>query len=76
MQLPICQPLTEPTQDPTGGDLKHTAQLYVLLPMFSMDNDQNPEDAMPCPNGGRPHELCGRELGEALIKLFGFIPEA
>jgi hypothetical protein len=76
MQLPICQPLTEPTQDPTGGELKHTAQLYVLVPMFSMDNDQNPDDAMPCPSGGRPGELCGHALGEALIKMFGFIPEA
>jgi hypothetical protein len=76
MQLPICQPLTEPTQDPPGGELKHTAQLSVLVPMFSMDNDQNPDDAMPCPNGGRPGELCGHALGEALIKMFGFIPEA
>jgi hypothetical protein len=24
MQIPICQAVTEPTQDPTGGDLKHT----------------------------------------------------
>src|SRR5215469_12036742 len=50
MQTPICQPITEPTQDPTGGDIKHTAHLYVFLPMFSVDNDQNPNDAMPCPN--------------------------
>src|SRR6266487_6645039 len=28
MQIPICQAVTEPTQDPTGGDLKHTAHLY------------------------------------------------
>jgi hypothetical protein len=34
MQTPICQPITEPTQDPTGGDIKHTAHLYVFLPMF------------------------------------------
>lgn len=76
MQTPICQPLTEPTQDPAGGDLKHTAQLYVLLPMFSVDNDQNPEDAIPCPKQPRPGELCGAPLGKALISLFGFIPEA
>lgn len=31
---------------------------------------------VPCPNGGRPGELCGPALGKALISLFGFIPEA
>ncbi len=76
MQTPVCQPITEPTQDPTGGDIKHTAHLYVFIPMFSVDNDQNPNDAMPCPNGGRPGELCGPALGAELIKLFGAIPEA
>jgi len=76
MQIPICQAVTEPTQDPTGGDLKHTAHLYVLIPMFSVDNDTNPNDAMPCPDGGRPGELCGPALGNALISLFGFVPEA
>lgn len=76
MQTPICQAVTEPTQDPAGGDLKHTAHLYVLVPMFSVDNDQNVNDAMPCPNGGRTGELCGPELGAALIKAFGAIPEA
>src|SRR5215469_263023 len=29
MQTPICQPVTEPTQDPSGGNIKHTAHLYV-----------------------------------------------
>jgi len=76
MQTPICQPVTEPNQDPTGGNIKHTAHLYVFVPMFSVDNDQNPNDAMPCPNGGRPGELCGPALGATLIKLFGFVPEA
>lgn len=76
MQFPICQVVTEPTQDPTGGPIEKTAHLYVLVPMFSVDNDQNPNDAMPCPNGGRPTELCGRRLGETLIKLFGAVPEA
>jgi hypothetical protein len=76
MQTPICQPVTEPTEDPAGGDIKHTAHLYVFVPMFSVDNDQNPNDAMPCPNGGRPGELCGPALGSALISLFGFVPEA
>src|ERR1051326_4006951 len=76
MQTPICQPITEPTQDPAGGDIKHTAHLYVLVPMFSVDHDTNPLDAMPCPSGGRPGELCGSALGSALIKFFGFVPEA
>src|SRR5262249_9766291 len=76
LQTPICQAVTEPTEDPTGGDIKHTAHLYVFIPMFSLDNDQNPADAMPCPNGGRPGELCGSALGSALIKAFGFLPEA
>ncbi len=76
MQTPICQPITEPTQDPAGRDIKHTAHLYVLIPMFSVDHDTNPNDAMPCPNGGRSGELCGPVLGAALIKLFGFVPEA
>ena len=35
MQTLICQPITEPTQDPTGGSINNTAHLYVLLPMFS-----------------------------------------
>src|SRR5215469_11752132 len=61
MQTPICQPVTEPTEDPTGGNIKHTAHLYVFVPMFSVDNDQKPGDAMACPNGGRPGELCGRK---------------
>jgi hypothetical protein len=76
MQTPICQPVTEPTEDPTGGNIKHTAHLYVFLPMFSVNNDQNPNDAMACPNGGRPEELCGPALGAALIGLFGFVLEA
>lgn len=76
MQTPICQPVTEPTQDPSAANIKHTAHLYVFVPMFSIDNDQNPNDAMPCPNGGRPGELCGATLGATLIQLFGFVPEA
>jgi len=76
LQTPICQVVTEPSAYPTGGSIKHTAHLYVFVPMFSVDNDQNPADAMPCPNGGRPGELCGIALGQQLIKLFGFVPEA
>ncbi|MGC2077199.1 MAG: hypothetical protein WA728_14420 [Xanthobacteraceae bacterium] len=74
MQTPVCQVVTEPTQDPTGGKIKHTAHLYVLVPMFGTDT--NPKDAMDCPDGGRPGELCGADLGNALISLFGAVPEA
>ncbi len=76
MQTPICQVVTESTIDPSGADIKHTAHLYVLVPMFSINDDKYPTDAMPCPNGGRPGELCGEALGTALISLFGAIPEA
>ena len=76
MQIPICQAVTEPSEDPAGHNIKHTAHLYVFVPMFSLDNDQNPADAMPCPNGGRRGELCGSALGNALIQFFGFVPEA
>lgn len=77
MQIPICQAVTEPTQDPAGGDLKHTAHLYVLIPFFSVDGDKNPADAMPCPDvQPRPGELCGTDLGNALLSTFGFLPEA
>src|SRR5438552_5335171 len=38
MQAPICQVVTEPTAGPAGGDIKHTAHLYVLVPMFSVDH--------------------------------------
>ena len=75
MQTPICQPITEPTQDPAGGDIKHTAHLYVLIPMFTVDGDANPNDAIPCPKQPRPGELCGPALGKVLVSLFGFIPE-
>src|SRR5262249_39781706 len=74
MQTPICQVITEPTADPTGGEIKHTAHLYVLVPMFGTDT--NPPDAMPRPPGARPGELCGTALVTALIKFFGFVPEA
>src|SRR5947199_4351954 len=44
MQTPICQAVTEPTADPAGGDIKHPAHLYVLVPMFG--SSTNPADAM------------------------------
>src|SRR5207244_11132059 len=48
MQTPICQAVTEPTADPTGGDIKHTTHLYVFIPMFSAARDTMPDHAMTC----------------------------
>jgi hypothetical protein len=43
--------------------------------MFSVDNDQNPNDAISCKNVV-PGTLCGPALGSELISLFGALPEA
>jgi hypothetical protein len=74
-QVPICQVATEPTIDPTGGPIKKTAHIYVLVPMFSVDNDQNPADALACPAGARASTVCGTALGNFLITNFGAVPE-
>jgi hypothetical protein len=76
-QTPICQAAFEPTIDPTGRKItKNTAHLYVLVPMFSLDNDQNATDAIACPPGVRSTTICGTKLGTTLINLFGALPEA
>lgn len=80
-QTPICQVATQPTIGPTGNPIKNVAHLYVLVPMFSVNNDRNSNDAMACPSGGRPltgtqQQLCGTALGDTLKALFGNIPEA
>src|SRR3984957_7114597 len=74
-QMPICQVATEPTIDPTGGPIKKTAHIYVLIPMFSVDNDQTASDALPCPAGVRSSTVCGAPLGAFLISKLGFLPE-
>jgi hypothetical protein len=74
-QLPICQAGTETKIDPAGGPIKKTAHLYVLVPMFSVDNDQNAGDAISC-TGVVAGTLCGSALGSELITLFGALPEA
>ena len=74
-QTPICQVATESAIDPAGREIKRTAHLYVLVPMFSVDNDQNPDDALPCPAGVRSTTLCGHDLGVTLISLFHAVPE-
>ena len=46
MQTPICVVGTQPTINPPGqigNPADTTAPLYVLVPMFSVDNDQNPD---------------------------------
>ncbi|HEV2538482.1 MAG TPA: hypothetical protein VGU03_02135 [Frateuria sp.] len=75
-QTPVCQAATEPSIDPTGANIKQSEPLYVLVPMFSLDNDKNANDAIPCPAGVRPTTLCGPALGNTLVSLFGAIPEA
>jgi hypothetical protein len=74
-QIPICQMGTKSSIDPSGAKIAKTAHLYVLVPMFSVDNDQNPNDAISC-TGVLPGTLCGPALGSELIKLFGAVPEA
>ncbi|MFZ0501756.1 MAG: hypothetical protein WAU49_20955 [Steroidobacteraceae bacterium] len=74
-QTPICQAGIQPTIDPTGAKASTTAVLYVLVPMFSVNDDQNPNDAIACPAGVRLSTICGAVLGKTLIKLFGAVPE-
>jgi hypothetical protein len=62
-QRPICQVGAESSIDPTGIPVAQSEPLYVLVPMFSVNNDQNPNDAFT------------PELGRTLIKLFGAVPE-
>jgi hypothetical protein len=74
-QFPICQVGDAPPIDPTGGKIAKTDKLYVIVPFFSSDDDQNPEDAIACPDGVRSTTLCGKALGQTLISLFGAVPE-
>jgi hypothetical protein len=78
LQIPICQVATNPLINPPGqiGNAEQTTEpVYVLVPMFSVDNDQNTNDAISC-KGVVTGTLCGPALGQTLIKLFGAIPEA
>jgi hypothetical protein len=78
MQTPICVVGKQPTINPPGqrGNPANTTEpVYVLVPMFSVDNDQNPKDAISCKDVVQG-TLCGEALGRTLIKLFGAIPEA
>ncbi len=78
MQTPICQAGINPTIFPpgqTGNPLVTSEPIYVLVPMFSVDNDQNADDAISCDNVVQG-TLCGPALGAELISLFGAVPEA
>jgi hypothetical protein len=78
MQTPICQVGINPTINPPGmkgNPASTTDPIYVLVPMFSVDNDQNPNDAISC-NNVVTGTICGPTLGSTLISLFGALPEA
>jgi hypothetical protein len=64
LEQDICQDGMPSTMDPTGAPVSKTDKLYVMVPMFSLNNDKNPNDAFT------------PALGAALIKLFGVVPEA
>jgi hypothetical protein len=77
MNIPICQPGNSLTTiDPTGAPVKKTDKLYVMIPFFSVANDTNTADAIPCPANPVPNEVCGPALGTFLVGAFGSIPEA
>jgi len=78
MQTPICQAGKNPWINPPGqvGNPGVTTEpIFVLVPMFSVDNDQNADDAISCKNVVQG-TLCGPALGAELISLFGALPEA
>ncbi|HKV91493.1 MAG TPA: hypothetical protein VJW20_02975 [Candidatus Angelobacter sp.] len=61
-QRPICTVGRGPTLDPAGRPIQNTLKLYVIAPFFGDDKD--------------PNDAFTPELGQALLGLFGFIPEA
>jgi hypothetical protein len=78
LQTPICTVGILPSINPpgqVGNPYITTEPLYVLVPMFSVNNDQNPNDAISC-NNVVTGTLCGSALGNELISLFGAVPEA
>ncbi len=78
MQTPICQAGLNPWINPpgqVGNPAITTEPIFVLIPMFSANDDQNPNDAISCDNVVQG-TLCGPALGSELISLFGAVPEA
>ena len=77
-QTPICQAGDATQINPpgmVGYGYKTTDPIFVLVPMFSVNNDQNANDAISC-TGVVAGTLCGPALGTELIQLFGAVPEA
>jgi hypothetical protein len=77
-QTPICQAGDATKINPPGQvgyGVNTTDPIYVLVPMFSVNSDQNPDDAISC-TGVVTGTLCGPALGTELIQLFGAVPEA
>lgn len=60
-QRPHCAVGVQPGIDPTGKPIRETEKLYVIVPFF--DADQDDEGASPA-------------LAAALKGLFGFVPDA
>ena len=58
-QTPVCQAGIQPKLSPAGTSVKDAEPLFVLVPMFSIDNDQNPDDAMACPRGSEQGPFAG-----------------
>ncbi len=78
LQTPICVAGINPNINPPGqlgNPIITTEPLFVLVPMFSVDNDQNPNDAIACSSTIVTGTACGSALGNTLLSLFGFIPE-
>ena len=78
VQTPICQAGAAPKINPPGmiGYGKVTTDpIFVLIPMFSVDKDTNPNDAISC-TGVVAGTACGPALGSTLIQIFGALPEA
>ena len=61
-QKPICVVGHKPTIDPSGRPIQNTEKLYVISPFFGNSKDVN--------------DAFNPALGQALLSLFGFIPEA
>src|ERR1051326_5522138 len=61
-QRPVCAVGRGPSIDPNGRPTTETLKLYVIAPFFGHDTN--------------PNDVFTPELGQALLSLFGFIPEA
>jgi hypothetical protein len=60
-QKPICVVGQQSSIDPAGQKVKDTEKLWILVPFFDADHD---------------NEAFTPELRDALISLFGFVPDA